>query len=67
METIVKVEDMHCSHCVESITNAVMELSGVDTVVADLEKRTVTVQHADAITKAVISDAIEDQGFTVAV
>ena len=66
METIFKVEDMHCSHCVESITNALMDLSGVESVVADLEKRTVTVQHADAVAKAAITEAIKDQGFTVA-
>lgn len=65
MQTILQVEDMHCDHCVQSIQNAVGEVAGVESVVADLESRKVTVQHASNTAKDALIEAIEDQGFTV--
>jgi copper chaperone len=60
------VNGMSCSHCENSIKQAVGELKGVNNVKVDLKTKQVVVeydpQRADLKT---IRDAIEDQGYDV--
>ena len=67
METkIFNVEGMACGNCVKAITKAVGALSGVDSVSADLTKKTVTVKYDPTkTTDKDIAAVIEDQGFDV--
>lgn len=64
--TDITVEGMSCSHCVNSIKNAVGALNGVEKVDVDLATKKVTVEFDPEIVKGkAIKDAIEDQGYDV--
>jgi copper ion binding protein len=67
METaVIKIEGMHCQHCVSSVRDALSELEGVDTVTVDLEGGSATVSYdAASVQPAALQAAIEDQGFDV--
>jgi len=63
----LKVEGMTCGGCVKSIQNALTAHDGIADAVADLDKAIVSVDFDPAkIQEAVIKDAIEDAGFSVA-
>jgi copper ion binding protein len=66
-ETVLKVADMSCGHCVKAITDALSPLEGVASVAADLAAKTVTVKYEPAKTalEKIIS-AIEELGYEVA-
>ena len=66
VQTILHVEGMSCSHCVNAVTKAVTALDGVEGVNVDLEKKTVTVDHDNAIASVnSIKEAIEEEGYDV--
>lgn len=65
-ESTIKVDGMHCEHCVSAVKNAVGALEGVASVEVDLDAKTVTVGYDPA--KAPIEKIkaeIDDQGFEV--
>ena len=58
------VAGMHCGGCVKSVTRAVSQLPGVQTVEVSLEKNAATVEYDGATTgPAAIVAAIEAAGF----
>jgi copper chaperone len=64
--TDIVVEGMSCSHCENSIKNAVGALNGVQKVGVDLGTKKVTVEFdPEIVTGKSIFNAIEDQGYTV--
>ncbi|HEX2926782.1 MAG TPA: copper chaperone CopZ [Ruminiclostridium sp.] len=64
--TDIVVEGMSCSHCVNSIKNAVGALSGVKKVDVDLDTKKVTIEFdPEVVNGKAIKDAIEDQGYDV--
>ncbi|ACL76066.1 copper chaperone CopZ [Ruminiclostridium cellulolyticum] len=64
--TDIIVEGMSCTHCVNSIKNAVGSLNGVQKVDVDLATKKVTVEFDPEVVKGKqIKDAIEDQGYDV--
>ncbi len=62
MKTI-KIEGMHCTHCVARVENALKAL-GL-TVSVDLESGVATIDGADMPDAAVIQNTVEDLGFDV--
>ncbi len=63
---IFVVEGMSCSHCENSVKNAVSALLGVENVVVDLKCKNVTVYFDDEkLAEEDIINAIEDQGYDV--
>lgn len=64
--TDIVVEGMSCSHCENSIKQAVGALNGVEKVGVDLQNKKVTVEFdPEKVTGKAIFDAIEDQGYNV--
>ena len=61
MEFKIKVEDMHCEHCVARIANALNEV-GIKNEI-NLEQKTVIIDGCEHCLKTAISE-IEDLGFT---
>jgi copper chaperone len=60
------VPDVSCSHCQSAISSEVGAVAGVDTVVVDLETKTVTVSGEGFDEQAVLA-AIGEAGYEVAV
>lgn len=62
----LKIEGMQCVGCEESITEAVMALSGIHVVKASYAAQTVDVEYDDALVDvAQIAEAIENKGYGV--
>ena len=60
----VKVEGMTCQHCVQIITDALNNITGLNTVNVDLVKKEVSVNFNENETKLQkISDKIIEVGF----
>ena len=60
----IKVEGMTCQHCVEIITDALNNVTGLNTVDVDLVKKEVSVKFNENETKLKkISDKIIEVGF----
>lgn len=64
-EVVIKVEGMMCSGCENRVQNALNEVEGVETVVANHEEGTVKVTLNTDIDLEVLTDTIEDLGFDV--
>jgi copper chaperone len=62
----LKVPEVHCGHCKESIEGAVSTLEGVASVDVGIDSRIVNVSYdgSDSTLSAVVN-AIEEQGYTV--
>jgi copper chaperone CopZ len=56
---------MTCQHCVNAITSEVGQVPGVESVVVDLDAKTVTV-NASSVDDAVLRAAIDEAGYAVA-
>jgi copper chaperone CopZ len=56
---------MSCQHCVNAITSEVGQVPGVESVVVDLESKTVTI-HASSVDDAALRAAIDEAGYAVA-
>jgi copper chaperone CopZ len=56
---------MTCQHCVNAITSEVGQVPGVQSVVVDLEAKTVTVD-APSVDDATLRAAIDEAGYAVA-
>lgn len=65
METIIRVEGMSCQHCVRAVENSLTALAGVQSVVVDLDAKTVAVAHGPETSVEQMQAAIEDEGYTV--
>ncbi|PUB14489.1 copper chaperone CopZ [Paenisporosarcina sp. OV554] len=62
----LNVEGMSCGHCVKAIENSVTAISGVDNVQVQLDSGTVNVEfNKDAVEVEHITNAIEEQGYTI--
>ena len=60
----IKVEGMTCQHCVETITDALNNITGLNTVNVDLVKKEVSVKFNENETELKkISDKIIEVGF----
>ena len=66
MQKVLKVEGMTCEHCVQTVTEAVGKMSGVEKVDVSLEQKEVTVDFDESQTEMEkISAQIEEAGFEV--
>ena len=60
----LKVEGMTCLHCVETITEALRTIVGINKVAVDLEKKEVQIDYNEEETNLrEISDKIVKMGF----
>lgn len=64
MTITLKVPGMMCKHCEASVTEALNELTGVNSVAVDLDSKTVTISY-EGLEVAALKEAIENVGFDV--
>ena len=64
MEKIIQIDGMSCSHCSARVEKALNAIDGVSATV-NLEEKTATLTLETEVADSVISEAVEDAGFTV--
>lgn len=64
-EIIINVEGMACEGCEKRIQNALMNLEGVNEVIASHTAKTVKVKFENKVTLEEIKEKISDLGFEV--
>lgn len=66
MQKVLKVEGMTCQHCVQTVTETVAKMTGVEKVDVSLEQKEVTVDFDELqIQTEKISAQIVEAGFEV--
>ena len=63
MEQIFNVDGMMCHNCTGRVEKVIGAMDGVESVKADLEKKTVTV--VGSVSAELLRETVEDLGFTV--
>ena len=64
MQKVLKVEGMTCQHCVQTVTETVGKMIGVEKVEVSLEQKKVTIDFDELQTQTeVISAQIIEAGF----
>ncbi len=64
MKKEIKIDGMHCDHCVARVDSALSALDGVNKVKVNLKKGIAKIE-CDGVDNAAIEKAISDIGFTV--
>ena len=62
---ILDIDGMSCEHCVRHVTEALGELSDVQTVAVDLASNRATVEVDDGFDEAAASAAVDEAGYEV--
>jgi copper chaperone len=66
MQIVLKVEGMTCQHCVQTVTETVGKMTGVEKVEVRLEQKEVTIDFDELQTQTeAISAQIVEAGFEV--
>ena len=65
-ETILKVPDIVCGGCADSIKNALGKMNGIEQIKVDVEEKTVAVEHGEQILRENLEAALDNIGFSVA-
>ncbi len=67
MTTKLFVEGMSCQHCVRHVAEALEEMAGVISAKVDLDAKSATVEHDDAVTAQAMIAAIDEAGYSARV
>ena len=65
-QTTVTVTGMTCAHCIQSVSEEVSQVAGVESVAVDLESGRVTITSAAPVDLAAVRGAVEEAGYAVA-
>ena len=65
MEKVIHIEGMHCGHCTAAVEKALHALPGVESAVADLEKKEARVKAAAGVSDVMLSAVVTGAGFKV--
>ena len=64
-EIILNVQGMHCEGCERRVNNALSQIDGVDEVIANHNKGTVTIKTNSKVDIDEIKERIDDLGYEV--
>lgn len=65
MNKKILIDGMSCANCVNHVTNALEELSGVTKVTVDLDTKTALIETSGVVKDNDIKSAIDDAGYEV--
>ncbi len=63
--TVIKIDGMHCDHCVKSVTKALESIDGVSKVKVDLETKEAIITSKVNLDLNLIKEKITDLNFKV--
>jgi len=61
----IKVPEISCNHCLDTITNTLIEIKEVKTVQVDIRKKSVLIEYDEKIDMNQVSSLLSDKGYTV--
>lgn len=61
----IKVPEISCDHCSETITNTLMEIKEVKTIKVVIPKKSVIIEYDKKIDMNQVSSLLLDKGYTV--
>ena len=65
METKFNVPEISCGHCKETIESTVSNIESVVSVAVDIEKKSVAVKSTSDLNLSLVSEMLDEQGYTV--
>ncbi|MFL6073731.1 MAG: heavy-metal-associated domain-containing protein [Mycobacteriales bacterium] len=65
-QTTVTVTGMTCAHCVQSVSEEVSQVGGVESVAVDLGSGRVTITSTAPVDLAAVRGAVEEAGYAMA-
>ncbi len=65
METKFTVPEISCGHCKETIESTINSLEDVETVNVDIDQKSVVINSSSDLDLSLISDMLDEQGYTV--
>jgi len=63
MKTEIKVDNLKCHGCANTITNSLQKLDGVDMVAVDVENSTVLLEHKPEVDKDRFTNKLSQLGY----
>jgi copper chaperone CopZ len=61
----IKVPEISCDHCSDTITNTLMEIKEVKTIEVEIPKKSVLIEYDKKIDMDQVSSLLLDKGYTV--
>ena len=61
----IKVPEISCNHCSDTITNTLIEIKEVKTVQVEIQKKSVLIEYDKKIDMNQVSSLLSDKGYTV--
>tara|TARA_A200000113_G_scaffold55447_1_gene46565 strand:- start:2910 stop:3119 length:210 start_codon:yes stop_codon:yes gene_type:complete len=65
METKFTVPEISCGHCKETIESTVNNIESVVSVAVDIEQKSVVVKSTSDLNLSLVSEMLDEQGYTV--
>ena len=65
METKFTVPEISCGHCKETIESTINIHDNVETVNVDIDKKSVEVKSSSDLDLSLVSNMLDEQGYTV--
>ena len=65
MKTIINIEGMSCSHCVQHVKKALESRTGVKSAEVSLSSKTAAVEHTGEVSLDMLKAAVEEAGYEV--
>lgn len=65
MKKIIEIEGMHCEHCVERVTNALLEINEIKKAKVNLKKKNAVLVMDINVSDEVIQNKVSSVGFKV--
>ncbi|HHU55331.1 MAG TPA: heavy-metal-associated domain-containing protein [Acholeplasmataceae bacterium] len=66
MTQTLKVTNMKCEHCAAAVKETLENVSGVESVLINLDEQTATVEHSEHVKTEDLVDALANEGYRVA-
>ena len=64
MKTVIKVDNITCSGCVNSVRREIGTLQGVFSVDIDLINRSICIEHTDEVDQKMLEDKFLQMGYS---
>ena len=63
METPIKVQNLKCGGCVNTIQHKLISLQGVENVTIDVENKLVHITHQDSVSLEILANKLKAIGY----